>query len=103
MNKNELSDRIRHVVKQRLPLTQASMRARGIDVQQASTWPPGSLMAYWSDDYFGLGIVVANRNDSIAVIWCQGCERVPHLLHGPTSFSTYKVKDLNALVIRKVL
>lgn len=88
------ADEIRNIVDQGLPLTQGAQRAAGIDIKQASTWPPGSMMAYWSDEHFGLGLVVANRNDSIAVVWGHGNKK---------PFCVYKVDGLNPIVIRKVL
>lgn len=90
----DFADQIKHIVSQGLPLTQRAQRDAGIDIRDAATWPPGSMMAYWSDEHFGLGLVVANRHDSIAVVWAHGCKK---------PFCVYKVDTLNSIVIRKVL
>jgi len=61
-------------------------------VNDARCWPPGSLMQFKSEDHFGIGLVVANRNNTVAVLWDRGCDR---------PFVVYKVETLNSLVISR--
>ncbi len=61
-------------------------------------WPPGALMQFKTpagmpDPHFGIGIVVANRNGSIAVLWDRKCEK---------PFLVYKVASLNSQVISRI-
>lgn len=90
----EFADKIRRIVEQGLPLTQGAHERAGVDIKDPKTWPPGSMMAFWSDQFFGLGLVVANRNGSIVVFWDERCH---------TPVCVYKCEELNPRVIRKVL
>ncbi len=44
------------------------------------------------DEHHGLGIVVANQNGLIAVMWDHGCDR---------PFVVYKIETLNPKVISR--
>ena len=62
------------------------------DIKKPETWPPGAVMQYKSTEHVGLGVVVANRNGSIAVLWDSGCH---------TPFLVYKCEQLNPRVISR--
>lgn len=63
-----------------------------MNIQVSETWPPGAVMQYKSTEHVGLGLVVANRHGSIAVLWNEGCH---------TPFLVYKVETLNPRVISR--
>lgn len=62
-------------------------------VRQSSHWPPGSLMAFVSSQHRGLGVVIANLNDQVAVLWDEACKG---------RFRVYHIHELNPRVIVKV-
>ena len=67
---------------------------KGVDISLASSWPPGSRMMFWSNDFFGLGLVVANNGNRIRVIWMEGASE---------PFMEYECKFLSPAVVHKVL
>lgn len=67
---------------------------RNLDINVLATWPPGSMMQFKSNVHTGIGIVVANRRGSIAVLWDGKCN---------DPFTVYPVSELDALVISRII
>lgn len=62
------------------------------DISKPETWPPGTLMRFRNEVHTGLGLVVANRNGVIIVIWDEKC-RDP--------VCTYRCEQLNPKTISR--
>lgn len=62
------------------------------DITNPETWPPGSMMRYEWVDFTGLGLVVANRNGNVAVLWDAACK---------DPVKVYSVEGLNPAVISR--
>lgn len=63
------------------------------NIHDPGTWPPGVMMAYHTNDFFALGLVVANDGANIRVVWAQQC-MLP--------FPMYQVDQLNVRSVRRV-
>lgn len=69
-------------------------------IHDAKCWPPGSMMQYKSPPatpseifHVGIGLVVANRHGSIAVLWDRGSNK---------PFCVYSLETLNEKVISRI-